>query len=189
MDELVKKVKNGDMDAFTELVTLHERKAINFAYRMLRDENEAQDAAQEAFLRAYDKINTFQGNSSFTTWFFTILNNICLDILRKRARSADIISINQADSNDDEYELQIEDTAPGPYESLQKKSAMEVLEDAIARISDEHRAVIVMRDINGLEYEEIAKILDVSLGTVKSRISRARLAIRKILEDNKELFL
>jgi len=186
--ELIKKIKAGDIEAFSEFVDAYEKKAINFALRMLKDEHEAQDATQDAFLKAYDKIHSFRQSSSFSTWFFTILNNVCLDILRKRKR-ADIVSINKTNSETDEYEIQIEDTSPGPYESLEKKSAIKVLEDALSKISDEHRAIIILRDINGLEYEEISKILNISLGTVKSRLSRARISLRKVLESNKELFL
>ena len=187
--ELIKKIKNGSTDAFSQLVKIYEKKAFNFAYRMLSDREEAEDATQEAFLRAYNKIDTFCGNSSFSTWFYTILNNVCLDVLRKRSRSINAISINQSTDDEDEFELQLEDNSPGPYEQLQKKTAAEVLEKGISLLSDEHRAVIIMRDINGLEYEDIAKISGISLGTVKSRLSRARLSLRKILEDNKELFM
>lgn len=187
--KLIKRIKSGDMDAFSELVTLYEKKALSFTYRMLKDTSEAEDATQEAFLRVFDKIDTFRESSSFSTWFYAILNNICLDILRKRAKSADTISINQTSSENDDYELQIEDTAPGPYEQLKRTTVNELLEEALSHLSDEHRAVIVMRDINGLEYDEISKSLGISLGTVKSRISRARLALRKILENNRELFL
>lgn len=187
--ELIEKIKHGNTDAFSQLVKIYEKKAFNFAYRMLSDREEAEDATQEAFLRVFNKIDTFCGNSSFSTWFYTILNNICLDILRKRSRSINTVSINQSADDEDEFELQVEDNSPGPYEQLQKKTAKEILEEGIALLSDEHRTVIVMRDINGLEYEDIGKILGISLGTVKSRISRARLALRKILEDNKELFL
>lgn len=187
--ELVKKIKDGSIDAFSALVQIYEKKAYSFAFRMLRDKEEAEDATQEAFLRVFDKIDTFSGNSSFSTWFFTILNNVCLDILRKRARRISTISINQTKDAEDEFELQIEDTSPGPYEELQKKTAMELLEESLEKLSLEHKEVIILRDINGFEYEDIAKILGVSLGTVKSRISRARLTLRKILEKNKELFL
>jgi RNA polymerase sigma-70 factor (ECF subfamily) len=189
VNDIIKRVKSGDVEAFSQLVSAHEQKAINFAYRMLKDRDEAEDAAQEAFLRAFDKINTFREDSSFTTWFFTILNNICLDMLRKRSKRADTVSIHQSDSNDDEYELQIEDTSAGPYENLQKKAAGIALEEALSLLSEEHRTIITLRDINDFEYDEISKILGISLGTVKSRLSRARLALRKVLEKNKELFL
>ncbi len=189
--ELIKKCKNGDTEAFSDLVLKYEGKFINYAFKMLRDESEAQDAAQEAFLRAYRKINTFSGNSAFSTWLYAILNNICLDILRKKKRTGEEnhISINQESSEDDEYEIQIEDTSAGPYESLQKKTAYEALYKALDELSEEHKEVLVMRDLNGLEYDEIAKITNTTLGTVKSRISRGRLNLRKILEKDKELFL
>ncbi len=185
---LVKKIKEGDLDAFSELVALYEKKAFNYTYRMLKDAHAAEDATQEAFLRVFSKIDTFLGNSSFSTWFYTILNNICLDILRKKSREKETISINKTSNEDEEYELQIEDKSQGPYETLQKKDAYLALENALYKLSDEHRAIIIMRDINGESYEKIAKMLNLSLGTVKSRLSRARISLRKILEDSKELF-
>ncbi len=186
---LIKKIKSGDMEAFSDLVLQYEKRAFNFAYRILKDAHLAEDATQEAFLRVYSKIDTFLGNSSFSTWFYTILNNICLDILRKKSRQPDALSIPQTSSDDEEYELQIEDKSAGPHEVLQKKDAAALLEKAIDLLSYEHRSVIILRDIEGREYEEIAKILNISLGTVKSRLSRARLSLRKILEEQKELFL
>ncbi len=189
MDNLIEKVKKGDLEAFEELVHLYEVRAINFAYRMLKDSHDAEDAVQEAFLKVFDKIHTFHQKSSFSTWFFTILNNVCLDALRKKSKAPAQVSINQQSDEEDEYELPIEDTTPGPYEAFQKKDAMKALDAALSQLSDEHRAVIVLRDINGMEYENIAKVLDVSLGTVKSRLSRARQALGKLLEENKELFL
>ena len=189
--ELIERCKKGDTEAFSDLVLKYEGKFINYAFRMLRNEDAAQDAAQEAFLRAYRKINTFNGNSAFSTWLYTILNNICLDIIRKKKRTGEEthVSINQESNEDDEYELQIEDTSAGPYESLQKKTAYEALYKALDELTEEHREVLVMRDLNGLEYDQIAKITNTTLGTVKSRISRARLNLRKILEKDKELFL
>lgn len=191
MDEklLIKKIKSGDMEAFSLLVSAYEKKAVNFARRMLGTQEEAEDAAQEAFLKVFDKIHTFREDSSFSTWFYTVLNNICLDALRKRSRRAETVSIHQSDDTGDEYELQIEDTADGPYESFQKNEAKRLLEIALTKLSDEHRTVIILRDINGFEYEEIAKILKISTGTVKSRISRARLSLRRILEEHRELFI
>lgn len=186
---LIKKIKSGDMEAFSDLVLQYEKRAFNFAYRILKDAHLAEDATQEAFLRVYSKIDTFLGNSSFSTWFYTILNNICLDILRKKSRQPDALSIPQTSSDDEEYELQIEDKSAGPHEVLQKKDAAALLEKAIDLLSVEHRSVIILRDIEGREYDEIAKILNISLGTVKSRLSRARLSLRKILEEQKELFL
>lgn len=186
---LIKRIKSGDTAAFSELVLKYEKRAFNFAYRMLKDTHLAEDATQEAFLRVYFKIDTFLGNSSFSTWFYTILNNICLDILRKKSRHPEHLSIEQKNGDDEEFTLEVEDKSAGPYETLQKKDARLVLEKALEELSYEHRSVIVLRDIEGREYEEIAKILNISLGTVKSRLSRARLALRKLLDEEKELFL
>jgi len=188
--EWIRLSQKGDMDAFSQLVSLYEKRVVNFAYRMLKDTHEAEDAAQEAFLRAWKHINSFRPEASFHTWILYIVNRICLDILRKKKRTGEQthISIHQAPEGEDEYAIQIEDTAPGPDEVYRQKTAMQLVEQAIGELSEEHRAVILMRDINGLEYDEIAKATGASLGTVKSRLNRARMALRKILEKNMELF-
>lgn len=189
MDELIRKIKDGDMDAFEQMVELFGNRAVNFACRMLNNQQDAEDAAQEAFLKVFDKINTFKEESSFSTWFFTILSNICRDMLRKKSKKPLTVSINQTNSEDEDYELQLEDTSFAPYESFVKKDAFSLLDRALSQVSYDHRQIIILRDIEGFDYEKIAEILGVSLGTVKSRISRARLSLRKILEENKELFV
>lgn len=188
-DGLIKKIKDGDMDAFTQLVELFGDRAVNFAYRMLKDQNDAEDAVQEAFLKVFDKIHTFKQESKFSTWFYTVLSNICRDMLRKKSKKPMTVSINQTNREDDDFELQLEDTSYEPHENFIKKDALNILDKALTQLSDEHREVIVLRDIEGFDYEKIAEILGISLGTVKSRISRARISLRKILEENKELFL
>lgn len=188
--ELIRRSQAGDAESFSELITPYEEKMFHYAYRMLQDEQDAQDAAQEAFLRAWTHLSGFGGKSSFSTWLYTILNRICLDILRKKKRRGEQTQVSIYQSNaEDEYEIQIEDTAPGPYENTQKKAAQEMFYKALNELSEEHRQVIVLRDIEGFDYDKIADITDTSLGTVKSRLSRARLSLRKMLENHRELFL
>lgn len=188
---LIEKSKNGDSQAFEELISSYQKKVLNLAYRMLGSVSDAEDAAQEIFIKVFRSLYSFNEQSAFSTWIYKVATNVCLDILRKRKRQngGAMISINRYNSQDDEYELPIEDTAPSPYEEAQKKEAMRALGSALDLLSEEQRAVIVMRDINGLSYEEIADVMECSLGTIKSRINRSRLALRKLLEKDKELFI
>lgn len=193
MDEktLILKSKAGDHTSFAALILPYEKKMFGLAFRMLKNKEDAEDAVQDAFLKAFSKLDTFREDSLFSTWLYTILHRICLDVLRKKKRTEGpgMVSLNQQSSDDEEYEIQVEDNAPGPYEQYKQRAANEVLLAAIEKLSDEQKAVVVLRDLQGLEYEEIARITKSSLGTVKSRLSRARLALRKILEENRELFL
>jgi RNA polymerase sigma-70 factor (ECF subfamily) len=188
---LIKKSKKGDAQAFEELILSYHKKVLNLAYRMLGSVSDAEDAAQEIFIKVFRTLYSFNERSAFSTWLYKVATNVCLDILRKRKRQngGAMVSINRYNSQDDEYELPIEDDAPSPYEEAQKKEAMRALNSALDLLSEEQRAVIVMRDINGLSYEEIADVMECSLGTIKSRINRSRLALRKLLEKDKELFI
>lgn len=189
--ELIQKSKNGDIAAFEELICAYQKKTLNLAYRMLGNRPDAEDATQDIFLRVYRSIGGFNEESSFSTWIYKIATNVCLDALRKRKRQNlnNTVSISQQSADDEEYELPIEDSGPSPYEAAQKKEAMRALERALEKLNEEQKTVIVMRDINGFSYEEIATSLDCTLGTIKSRINRARLALRKLLEEDRELFL
>lgn len=189
--ELILRTQKGDSDAFSALILPYEKRMYHYALRMLKDPHEAEDALQEAFLKAYKNLSTYHGEASFSTWLYTILNRLCLDILRKKKRTGEegFLSLNQTSKDEEDYELQIEDNAPSPEEAYRKKEVMQELAKALDKLSEEHRAVILMRDINGLDYDAIAKITGTSLGTVKSRLNRARLNLRKILEEKRELFL
>ncbi len=189
--QLVRKSKRGDSAAFEELILPYQKKILNMAYRMLGNLSDAEDATQDIFVRVYKSLVSFQEESAFSTWLYKVATNICLDVLRRRKRqnAQGMVSIHQYSSEDEEYELPIEDKAPTPYEQAQKGEAMRALLKAMEELGPEQKAVIVLRDINGLPYEEIAELMGCTLGTIKSRINRSRLMLRKLLEKDKELFL
>ncbi len=187
---LIEKSKQGDLAAFEQLIMDYQKKIVNLAYRMLGNMADAEDAAQDIFVRVFRSISGFNEKAAFSTWLYRIATNVCLDLLRrkKRQNEQNTISIHRGEEND-EYELPIEDNGPSPYEQAKRSAAMEALENALKKLGEEQRLVVVLRDVNGLSYEEIAEITNCSLGTVKSRINRSRLMLRKLLENDKELFL
>ena len=187
---LIEKSKNGDSDAFSELILAYEKMIISFTYRMLGNKEDAEDAAQEVFVKAYRAISGFDGKSSFKTWLYKIASNVAMDELRKRKRrNSDKTVSLYAETDDGEYELPLAGEKDEPFEEARKKELQNVLQKAIGELKDEYKTVVVMRDVQNISYEDIAKVTGLSLGTVKSRISRGRLSLKKILAKNWELFL
>lgn len=187
--ELTARIKSGDRDAFNELVREYESRVINAAYGMLSDKEDAYDAAQEVFIRVYKSIDSFKGQSSLTTWIYRITVNICNDILRKRQRSAKTISITQDENEGENTQvLEIADSAPTPEEAAEQSEAQKALMAAIADLSTDYKNVIMLCDLQGMSYDETSKILKIPTGTVKSRLNRARNALRKKLMEKRELF-
>lgn len=187
---LLDRCKRGDSLAFQELIEEHEKRILNYCFRMLGNPADAEDAAQETFVKVYRFIDRFNGESSFSTWLYKIASNVCLDMLRKQKRRvSDAVSLYQNNGDGEEYALPIEDSAPTPYQNLQHNEAQRALLAALEKLGEEQKKVIVLREIQGLSYEEIAEITGLASGTVKSRINRARHALKKLLEKDKELFL
>ncbi|MDD2401797.1 MAG: sigma-70 family RNA polymerase sigma factor [Clostridia bacterium] len=184
--DLIVKSKDGDLEAFEELVCLYERKIYTTAYRMMGNYHDANDFAQEAFLRAFQSIRTFRGESSFLTWMCRIVTNICRDELRKKYN----ISVESLDKQlilgDMEIKRQIPSSDPGPDEMYENKELQEELQVLINTLSPEFRLALILRDIQGFSYEEIAEQLECSMGTVKSRINRARKYLKKKLLAQRE---
>lgn len=187
MSDLIKRLRKGDRDAFNELVVQYEKQIINIAYGMLSDREDALDAAQEVFIRVYKNISGFKGQSSLTTWIYRITSNVCNDILRKRQRTLKTISLYQSE-DEEKPDLDIADTSPTPQELLEQTEAQKALRDTIASLSDDFREVLTLCDIDGQSYESVAQILGIPHGTVKSRLNRARNALRKKLSEKRELF-
>jgi RNA polymerase sigma-70 factor (ECF subfamily) len=172
-DVLVRRIVDGDQGAFTELVRRHEGRVFAVAMRMLGREEDALDAAQDAFLTVYRKAEQFRGESAFTTWLHRITVNACYDILRKKARQPLLRAVG-----DDEREAE-----PGPpVEDHAAAVAGGIdVERALREIPDDFRAVLILADVHDLSYEEIATILEIPTGTVKSRLHRGRAALGRAM--------
>ena len=184
---LVKKSQSGDIESFELLISAYDKRAYNIAYRIMGNEEDAKDMAQEALLRIYKSIKDFKGQSSFSTWLYRIVTNVCLDELRRR-KNEKYISMDstiQTDSGELHMELcSDKETPESVYERVEQK---ELIMNAIGELSEDYKSAIVLRDIQGFSYEEISKMLDCSLGTVKSRINRARNMLRERLKSCMEL--
>ena len=175
--ELIERSQKGDIDAFEELVARYERKVYTIAYRYMGNPEDASDLAQETFLKVFKSIDKFRGESSFSTWIYRITANICKDELRKIKRKPQTSLDQEIWLDEGSVIRQVVDEKPTPDEAFEQKELWNYLQDLIANLSPEYRMVIVLRDINGYSYEEIAQITETSLGTVKSRLNRARKAL------------
>ena len=175
--ELISLSQKGDIDAFEELVARYERKVYTIAYRYMGNPEDASDLAQETFLKVFKSIDKFRGESSFSTWIYRITANICKDELRKIKRKPQTSLDQEIWLDEGSVIRQVVDEKPTPDEVFEQKELWNYLQDLIANLSPEYRMVIVLRDINGYSYEEIAQITETSLGTVKSRLNRARKAL------------
>lgn len=182
--EWLEKVKHNDNKAWEILISENEKMVYHIAYRMMQNEQEAKDISQEIFLKVYKNIQKFDEKSAFSTWLYRIAVNTCIDALRKRKRTE---SISLEEHRQQHYNEEIADSAQTPEESyLQKEKQMQVME-TIQKLSPEHKAMILMRDMEDMTYGEIAECLSLSLGTVKSRIVRAREQFKKEFLSKKEL--
>ncbi|WP_243136946.1 RNA polymerase sigma factor [Alkaliphilus serpentinus] len=180
---LVERTKQGDVDSFERLIQPYQKKAYNIAYRMLGNVEDASDATQEALIKIYKSIGNFQGNSKFSTWLYAIVTNTCIDFIRKNRRAKIIYLDREKENEEGTYQMEIADDINTPEEILEKKETRFMIHDAINQLNHEHREIIVLRDIQGFTYQEIADILKCSEGTVKSRISRARGNLRQLLGE------
>lgn len=175
---LVQRARDGDQGAFGELVTLYEKKVYALTLRMCKNPEDAAEAAQEAFLAAWQGLKFFRGEASFSTWLYRLASNACVDLLRKEQRHR----AAAGPSLDDEggY-LDVADPAPSPHTIAERKELRAQIEEGLQSLSPEHREVLVLREMHQLSYDEIAQALSLDSGTVKSRISRGRKQLRNFL--------
>ena len=177
-DLLLEKARHGDQEAFGELVRLYEKKVYALTLRMCKNPDDAAEAAQEAFLAAWQGLKFFRGEASFSTWLYRLASNACVDLLRKeqRHKAAAGPSLNDADTY-----IEVADDAATPQELAERSELREQIEEGLQSLMPEHREVLILRELHQLSYDEIAQTLDLDTGTVKSRISRGRKALRNFL--------
>lgn len=180
-EKLVKKAAKGDTAAFEQLVLMYQKKVYSMALRMTGNPEDAQDLAQEAFLRVYRSLPGFKGEAKFSTWLYRIVSNLCIDFGR---RKKSVISIYTQDESGEERELVIEDESYSPEKEYDKAETAEIINRAVMMLSEQHREIFLMRELYGLSYSEIAKATGLEDGTVKSRIFRAREKLRDILSSS-----
>ena len=185
---LIQQAQSGDVDAFEQLIDEHQKRIFSIAYRVAGNPDDAADMAQEVLVKIFKNLNKFKGDSKFSTWIYRVATNTCLDEL-KRIRRHPTYSLDQEiDTDEGSISADIMDEAPTPEQAAERKAVQNAVNAAIARLGDDHKKVIVLRDIQGFSYEEIAEMMNCSDGTVKSRISRARAQLKKILSQDRELF-
>jgi RNA polymerase sigma-70 factor (ECF subfamily) len=178
---LVEVAQRGDVESFNELVRLFEGRVYTLCYRMLGDAESAADASQDAFLAAFRNLRSFRGGS-FRSWMLRIATNTCYDMLRVRKRRPSVSLDIEADDESDSSPLQIADTAESPDDFAQRRELAAAIQQGLTELPDEQRIVLILSDIQGLAYEEIAQITNSNLGTVKSRLSRGRSRLRAVLK-------
>ena len=180
MDEkhILARARRGELPAFEELVRRHEKRVYAVALRSSGSPEDAEDITQEGFLRAWRSIEEFRGDSGFSTWLFRITMNLCVDHARHKHAQPQTQPLVMGE---EESERPLPDTAPTPEEHLDNSELGRELAAALDEVSEEHRRIVLLRDVSGMSYTEIAEVLEISEGTVKSRLSRARIALRKVL--------
>lgn len=178
-NELVKRAKRGNTQAFEELVKRYEQRIYNVTYRLLSNEEEAKDALQDTFIRAFRFIKKFKGDSSFYTWIYRIATNVCLTRLKQRKRKEQVtFSLDAPVQEDEDLQREIPDDKHTPEILYQRRQMAKALQSAISELPTDYRSVVVLRDLQGLSNKEVSKALQLSIATVKSRLHRGRLFLR-----------
>jgi RNA polymerase sigma-70 factor, ECF subfamily len=180
---LVDRTRAGDVSAFEALVRRYERWVFTLILRMVRNRQEAEDIAQEVFLKAYRGLRGFRGASRFSTWLYAIASHHCLNYLaspeaRQRRRVWDPEPAGDQRGDAPSVLDRLPDGAPGPDAVLERRDLRQAIENGLGRLSADHRLILVLRDVQGMSYEEIAETLGLELGTVRSRLHRARMDLK-----------
>ncbi|MEN9935810.1 MAG: hypothetical protein RLZZ387_2389 [Chloroflexota bacterium] len=177
---LVEAARRGDVESFNALVRLYEVRVYNLCYRMLGDAESAADAAQETFLSAYRNLRSFRGGS-YRSWLLRIATNACYDVLRARKRRPSVSLEAHSDDEAEASPMQVADPSESPDDFALRRELAGAIQHGLSALPEDQRAVLILSDIEGMSYEEIAQVTGANLGTVKSRLSRARGRLRDLL--------
>ncbi|MBR1781282.1 MAG: sigma-70 family RNA polymerase sigma factor [Oscillospiraceae bacterium] len=176
------RAQRGEQDAFRALVERYQAQVYTLARRMVSSPQDAEDVAQEAFLNAWRGLPRFRMDAKFSTWLYRLTVNAASDLLRRRQRT------QETPLDDEDSALQLPDPAPGPEEQAQQRQRRAALQQGINALSENHRKILLLRVVSDLDYAQIGEILELSPGTVKSRLARARIELRKILRQQGNYF-
>ena len=181
--ELIERAQRGDQAAFRALVERHQRRAFTMAMGLVRDENDARELVQDAFLRVYKGLGSFQGGSSFFTWLYRIVMNLAIDLMRKPGRRD--LELQENQSADEGAELALVSRIDGadPLDVIRRREIAGRIQEALDALPPYHRGVILMREVDGMSYEEMAQAMGVSKGTIMSRLFHARQKLQRALAD------
>ena len=180
---IVRKVLGGDANAFETLVLEYEKNVYNIALRMTGNSEDAADMTQEAFIKAYNSLQSFRGDSKFSVWLYRIVSNVCLDFLRSKNRRP-TVSLSVEDDDGEDTQLDVADESQSPDLLLDRKLTRESVRRGLDSLPPDYRQILLLREIQGLSYDEIAQALGLEVGTVKSRIFRARKRLCNFLIDD-----
>jgi RNA polymerase sigma-70 factor (ECF subfamily) len=186
--QLISKAKNGDAQAFNALAELYSRRIYNIGLRMLGDSEDAADMAQEVLIKIYRYLGSFRGESAFSTWVYRISVNSCRDALRNAYRKKEMVFSDFADEQEQTAVFEVEDISAVPENLYLEAEASDYLLGLIQSLNPKYRLVIVLRELSGLSYQEIADAANISIGTVKSRLSRARIALAEKISTAREQY-
>ena len=180
---IVRKVLGGDANAFETLVLEYEKNVYNIALRMTGNSEDAADMTQEAFIKAYNSLQSFRGDSKFSVWLYRIVSNVCLDFLRSKNRRP-TVSLSVEDDDGEDAQLDVADESQSPELLLDRKLTRDSVRRGLDSLPPDYRQILLLREIQGLSYDEIAQALSLEVGTVKSRIFRARKRLCTFLNDD-----
>ena len=179
----IQQVLDGDVNAFEPIVKEYEKNVYNLALKMTGNPEDAADISQEAFIKAYHSLNSFRGDSKFSVWLYRIVSNVCLDFLRSKNRRP-TVSLSVEDDDGEDTQLDVADESQSPELLLDRKLTRDSVRRGLDSLPPDYRQILLLREIQGLSYDEIAQALSLEVGTVKSRIFRARKRLCTFLIDD-----